>query len=178
MCTGVNLNLKLITNHSSVFLEGFQNHPQVLNVGFWGCRGMTTELFIGLAKRTSQTLSQDNLNQCEPKETSGEEFDFVKAVAEESLPVALTTKQVELVSASDPEIASLGQTGLNVGWQLMCVSRMANLFCAVQELLFRRLYGELSCVLPTRDIRASLKWRQVEGQRFGGKEWLRSRAGG
>ena len=76
---------------------------------------MTTELFIGLAKRTSQTLSQDNLNQCEPKETSGEEFDFVKAVAEESLPVALTTKQVELVSASDPEIASLGQTGLNVG---------------------------------------------------------------
>ena len=38
-----------------------------------------------------------------------EEFDFVKAVAEESLPVALTAKQVKLVSDSDPEIASLRQ---------------------------------------------------------------------
>ena len=34
--------------------------------------------------------SLSRLNQCIPKDTSGEKFDFVKAVAEESLPVALT----------------------------------------------------------------------------------------
>ena len=53
--------------------------------------------------------SLSRLNQCNPKDTSGEEFDFVKVVAEESLPVALTGKQVELVADSDPEIASLRQ---------------------------------------------------------------------
>ena len=56
------------------------------------------------------------LNQCEPKDTSGEEIDFVKAVAEESLPLALTAKQVELASESDPEIASLRQDILSGNW--------------------------------------------------------------
>ena len=56
------------------------------------------------------------LNQCEPKDTSGEEIDFVKAVAEGSLPVALTAKQVELASESDPEIASLRQYILSGNW--------------------------------------------------------------
>ena len=70
---------------------------------------MTTELFIGLAKRTSQTLSQELINVNLKTHASREEFDFVKAVAEVSSPVALTAKQVELVSASDPEIASLRQ---------------------------------------------------------------------
>ena len=70
--------------------------------------------------KTNIADSLSRLNQCKPKDTSGEEFDFVKAVAEESLPVALTVKQVELVSDSDPGIASLRQyilvgTGLNVG---------------------------------------------------------------
>ena len=60
--------------------------------------------------------SLSRLNQCNPKDTSGEEFDFVKAVAEESLPVALTAKQVELVSDSDPEIASLRQYILSGDW--------------------------------------------------------------
>ena len=109
--------------------------------------------------------SLSRLNQCNPKDTSGEEFDFVKAVAEESLPVALTAKQVELVSDSDPEIASLRQYILSGDWSqcrmtaYVCVKdelcALGNLFCAVRELLFRRLYGEKSCVLPTRDIRAS-----------------------
>ena len=54
-------------------------------------------------------VSLSRLHQCKPKDTSGEEFDFVKVVAEESLPVALTGKQVELVADSDPEIASLRQ---------------------------------------------------------------------
>ena len=44
------------------------------------------------------------LNQCEPKDTSGEEFDFVKAVAEESLTVALTAKQAELASDSEQKL--------------------------------------------------------------------------
>ena len=56
------------------------------------------------------------LNQCEPKDTSGEEFDFFKAVAEESLLVALTVKQVELASDSDPEIASLRHYILSGDW--------------------------------------------------------------
>ena len=56
------------------------------------------------------------LNQCEPKDTSGEEFDFVKEVPEESLPVARTVKQVELASNSDSEIASLRQYILSGDW--------------------------------------------------------------
>ncbi|XP_022810490.1 uncharacterized protein LOC111347516 [Stylophora pistillata] len=56
------------------------------------------------------------LNQCEPKDSSGEEFDFVKAVAEESLPVALTAKQVKRASDSDPELASLRQHILSGDW--------------------------------------------------------------
>ena len=56
------------------------------------------------------------LNQREPKDTSGEEFDFVKEVPEESLPVARTVKQVELASSSDPEIASLRQYILSGDW--------------------------------------------------------------
>ena len=73
---------------------------------------MTTELFM--AKRTSGTLLR--LNQCELKDTSGEEFDFFKAVAEESLLVVLTVKQVELASDRDPDIASLRHYILSGGW--------------------------------------------------------------
>ena len=72
------------------------------------------------------------LNHCEPKDTSGDEFDFVKkAVAEESLPVALTAKQVELVSATDPEIASLRQYILSGDWS-QC--RMTVYVCIKDEL--------------------------------------------
>ena len=49
-------------------------------------------------------------------DTSGEEFDFFKAVAEESLLVVLTVKQVELASDSDPDIASLRHYILSGGW--------------------------------------------------------------
>ena len=73
---------------------------------------MTTELFM--AKRTSGTLLR--LNQCELKDTSGEEFDFFKAVTEESLLVVLTVKQVELASDSDPDIVSLRHYILSGGW--------------------------------------------------------------
>ena len=104
--------------------------------------------------------SLSRLNQCITKDTNGEEFDFVKAVAEETLPVALTAKQVELVSDSNPEIASLRQHILSEDWS-QC--RMTAYVCVKDELCvlgklvwgLRRLYGEKSCVLPTRDIRTS-----------------------
>ena len=79
--------------------------------------------------------SLSRLNQCNPKDTSGEEFDFVKAVAEESLPVALTAKQVELVSDSDPEIASLRQYILSGDWS-QC--RMTAYECVKDELCVRQ----------------------------------------
>ena len=79
--------------------------------------------------------SLSRLNQCNPKDTSGEEFDFVKAVAEESLPVALTAKQVELVSDSDPEIASLRQYILSGDWS-QC--RMTAYVCVKDELCVLR----------------------------------------
>ena len=74
--------------------------------------------------------SLSRLNQCNPEDTSGEKFDFVKAVAEESLPVALTAK-VELVSDSDPEIASLRQYILSGDWS-QC--RMTAYVCVKDEL--------------------------------------------
>ena len=70
------------------------------------------------------------LNQCEPKDTSGEEFDFVKAVAEVSLTVALTAKQAELASDSDPEIASLRRYILSGDWS-QC--RMTAYVCVKDE---------------------------------------------
>ena len=82
----------------------------------------------GKAKK-ADALSR--LNQCEPKDTSGEEFDFVKAVAEESLTVALTAKQAELASDSDPEIASLRQYILSGDWS-QC--RMTAYVCVKDEL--------------------------------------------
>ena len=36
------------------------------------------------------------LNQPRPKDTSGEKFDFVKVVTQESVPMALAARQVEL----------------------------------------------------------------------------------
>ncbi|PFX12278.1 Uncharacterized protein K02A2.6 [Stylophora pistillata] len=71
------------------------------------------------------------LNQCEPKDSSGEEFDFVKAVAEESLPVALTAKQVKRASDSDPELASLRQHILSGDW-----SQSANRVVGVPTQIF------------------------------------------
>ena len=82
------------------------------------------------------------LNQCEPKDTSGEEFDFVKAVAEESLPIALTAKQVELASNSDPEVASLRQYILSGDWS---PCRMTAHVCVKDEL----------CVLGKRVLRGT-----------------------
>ena len=49
------------------------------------------------------------LSQVNPKDTSGEEIDFVMAVAQGSLPVALLAKEVKEVSESDREMVSLRQ---------------------------------------------------------------------
>ena len=111
--------------------------------------------------------SLSRLNQCNPKDTSGEEFDFVKAVAEESLPVALTAKQVELVSDSDPEIASLRQYILSGDWsqcRMTAYVRVKDELCVLGKLVFvlrgtrivvpKALRGEV-LGLAHEDIRAS-----------------------
>ena len=71
------------------------------------------------------------LNQVNPKDTSGEEIDFVMAVAQESLPVALSAKQVEEMSEIDPEMVSLRQYILSGDWS-QC--RMYALLCVRNEL--------------------------------------------
>lgn len=58
--------------------------------------------------------SLSRINQCEPKDSIGEEFEFVRVVAEESLPVALKAKQVQLASDSYPELASLRHTYIHI----------------------------------------------------------------
>ena len=130
MCTDANLNLKLITSHSSLFLAGFQNLSARIERWVLRLQGYDYRVICrpGKAKK-ADALSR--LNQCEPKDTSGEEFDFVKTVAEESLTVALTAKQAELASYSDPEIASLRQYILSGDWS-QC--RMTAYVCVKDEL--------------------------------------------
>ena len=71
------------------------------------------------------------LTQVNPKDTSGEEIDFVMAVAQGSLPVALSAKQVEEVSEKDPEMVSLRQYILSGDWS-HC--RMSAYLCVRNEL--------------------------------------------
>ena len=47
------------------------------------------------------------LNSAEQKDPSGEEADFVRAIVEESTPVAMTAKEVERESEKDPELYSV-----------------------------------------------------------------------
>ena len=75
---------------------------------------MTTELFIGLAKRTLRTLSRDSIN-VNLKTQVGRNL-ILSRRSLRSLPVARTVKQVELASNSDPEIASLRQYILSGDW--------------------------------------------------------------
>ncbi|PFX30090.1 Retrovirus-related Pol polyprotein from transposon 17.6 [Stylophora pistillata] len=86
--------------------------------------------------------SPSRLNQCERKDSSGEEFDFVKAVTEESLPVALTAKQVELASDSDPDLASLRQYILSGDWS-QC--NMIDYVCVKDKLELKTKLPELRC---------------------------------
>ena len=55
-----------------------------------------------------RTLSRDSIN-VNLKTQVGRNLILSRQLAEESLPVALTAKQVELASDNDPEIASLRQ---------------------------------------------------------------------
>ena len=75
---------------------------------------MTTELFIGLAKRTLRMLSRDSIN-VNLKTQVGRNL-ILSRRSLRSLPVARTVKQVELASNSDPEIASLRQYILSGDW--------------------------------------------------------------
>ena len=49
------------------------------------------------------------LNQTTPCDMSGDKIDFVKMVAVESTPSALSAKQVELASEKDPQLISVRQ---------------------------------------------------------------------
>ena len=49
------------------------------------------------------------LNQTTPCDVSGDKIDFVKIVAVENTPSALSAKQVELESEKDPELIRLRQ---------------------------------------------------------------------
>ena len=56
------------------------------------------------------------LNQTTPCDVSGDKIDFVKIVAVESTPSALSTKQVELESEKDPELISMRQYVTTGDW--------------------------------------------------------------
>ena len=130
MCTVANLNLKLITSHSSVFFGRLSKPSARIERWVLRLQGYDYRVVYRPGKANiADSLSR--LNQCIPKDTSGEEFDFVMAVAEESLPVALTAKQVKSVSDSDPEIASLRQHILSGDWS-QC--RMTAYVCVKDEL--------------------------------------------
>ena len=53
----------------------------------------------------ADTLSR--LNCVTQKDCSGEEADFVRVLAQESTPVAMTAKEVETESENDPELCSV-----------------------------------------------------------------------
>ena len=96
---------------------------------------MITKLFIDLERGILQMLFETN-----PKDTSGEESDFVMMITQESMPVALSAKQVEQVSESDPEIASLRQYILSGDWSqckmhaYLCIK---NELCVLGKLVLR-----------------------------------------
>ena len=56
------------------------------------------------------------LNLTTPCDVSGDKIDFVKMVAVESTPSALSTKQVELASEKDPELISVRQYVITGDW--------------------------------------------------------------
>ena len=56
------------------------------------------------------------LNQTTPCDVSGDTIDFVKMVAVESTPSALSAKQVELESEKDPELISVRQYVTTGDW--------------------------------------------------------------
>ena len=56
------------------------------------------------------------LNQTTPCDVSGDKIDFVKMVAVESTPSALSAKQVELASEKDSELISVRQYVTTGDW--------------------------------------------------------------
>ena len=58
-------------------------------------------------RKTDIADALSRLNFLDQKDTSGEETDAVKMIAEESMPMVLTAKEVESASEEDPELSSV-----------------------------------------------------------------------
>lgn len=80
------------------------------------------------------------LNQVSPKDQSGESVDAVYAIASESIPCALTAREVEQASASDPELCSVRHYIRGGNWskckmpQYLCVKAE---LCVLGQLVLR-----------------------------------------
>ena len=77
----------------------------------------------------ADTLSR--LNQSNPKDLSGEKVDFVRAVALECTPVAMTAKEVERASENDPELSAV-RTYIHSGDWSKC--KLPQYLCVKDEL--------------------------------------------
>ena len=57
--------------------------------------------------KTNIADALSRLNQTNPKYVSGEQVEVVRMIVEESTPVALTARDVEIASGEDPELTSV-----------------------------------------------------------------------
>ena len=76
MCTGGNLNLKLITSHSSVFFGKLSKPSTRIEQWVLRLQGYDYRVVYRPGKANIAD-SLERLNQYEPKDSSGEEYDFV-----------------------------------------------------------------------------------------------------
>ena len=90
--------------------------------------------------KTNIADALSRLNSLDQKDTSGEETDAVKMIAEESTPMVLTAKEVERASEEDPELSSVRHYIQSGDWSqckmphFMCVK---NELCVLGKLVLR-----------------------------------------
>ena len=91
--------------------------------------------------KTNIADSLSRLNSVDQRDHSGEQVDFVKAIAQESTPVAMTAREVERESESDPELCSVRhyiQTGDWSQCKLPHYACVKNELCVLGKLVMRR----------------------------------------
>ena len=90
--------------------------------------------------KTNIADALSRLNQTTPKDKSGEEIEVVRMIAEESTPVALTVRDVEIASEEDAELTSVRHYIQHGNWHeckmpyYMCVK---NELCVLGKLVLR-----------------------------------------
>ena len=90
--------------------------------------------------KTNIADALSRLNSINPKDRSGEKTDFVRVIAQESTPVALSAKEVERASEEDPELTSVRHCIQSGDWsqgklpQYLCVK---NELCVLGKLVMR-----------------------------------------